>query len=64
MSYEKVNNEYILDRKQKEITELQIKIIKMEEDQAIRESQIILAEVILFLLGMAVGAVAMHSFGR
>jgi hypothetical protein len=55
--------EYAMDRKNREMEELKNRIRVLEDEQVIRESQIIIAEVVLFLLGMLIGAVAMHSFG-
>lgn len=55
--------EYAMDRKNREMQELKDKIHAMEEEHMTREGQIIVAEIVLFLLGMAIGAVLMRSFG-
>lgn len=55
--------EYAMDRKNREMEALNEKIRKMQEEHMIREGEIIIAEIALFLLGMLIGAVLMHSFG-
>lgn len=55
--------EYILDRKEWEIRELREKLIEAEEQKAIDESTVIIAEIILFLIGMAIGALLMRALG-
>lgn len=57
----KKNLEYAMDRKDREIRELQEKIIDLEEEQAVRESEIVMAEIILFLVGMVLGALLMKG---
>lgn len=55
--------EYVLDRKEWEIRELREKLIEVEEQKAIDESTVVIAEIILFLIGMAIGALLMRTFG-
>lgn len=55
--------EYAMDRKNREMQELKDKIQELEEAHMVREGQIIVAEVVLFLLGMFIGAMAMRAFG-
>lgn len=55
--------EYVLDRKEWEIRELREKLIEVEEQKAIDESTVVIAEIILFLIGMAIGALLMKTFG-
>lgn len=62
-TYRRNNLEYAMDRKDREIKDLQIKIIQMEEQHAIHESNMILAEVLLFLLGVLVGGALMRAAG-
>lgn len=62
-TYQLYNLEYAMDRKDREIKDLQIKIIQMEEEHAIHESNMILAEVLLFLLGVLVGGALMRAAG-
>lgn len=62
-TYRLNNLEYAMDRKDREIKDLQIKIIQMEEEHAIHESNMILAEVLLFLLGVLVGGALMRAAG-
>lgn len=62
-TYQLNNLEYAMDRKDREIKDLQIKLIRMEEEHAIHESNMILAEVLLFLLGVLVGGALMRAAG-
>lgn len=54
--------EYVLDRKEWEIRELREKLLEIEAQRESYNSTVIVAEVILFLLGIAIGALMMRTF--
>ena len=55
--------EYAMDRKNREMQELRDKIFKMEEERGHHEVNVIIAEILLFLFGVLVGALIMKTFG-
>lgn len=55
--------EYILDRKEQELRELQQELLRMIEEEKRAEATFIVAEIVLFLLGMGLGALLMRTFG-
>ena len=54
--------EYYLYRIELEIRELRKKFIEVEKQKAIDESNVIIFKIILFLIGMAVGAFGIGWF--
>ena len=54
--------EYVLDRKEWEIRELRQRLNEIETQREAYNSTVIVAEVILFLLGIAIGALMMRTF--
>lgn len=58
-----MRNEYIVDRKNHEIAFLkkEIEIIRAEREK--HDAQVIVAEVVLFLFGVLLGAMLMKMFG-
>ena len=55
--------EYAMDRKNREIEELNQKILDMEAARAKHDGMIIMAEVLLFFFGMFVGVMLMRAYG-
>lgn len=55
--------EYAMDRKNREIQELQDKILNMEVERGKHDANVIMAEIVLFLFGVFVGAALMKSYG-
>jgi len=55
--------EYSMDRKNREIKDLQDKIVEMEEERNRHDANVIVAEICLFLFGVFVGAMLMKSYG-
>lgn len=55
--------EYAMDRKNREIQELQDKILDMEVERGRHDANVIVAEIVLFLFGVFVGAALMRSYG-
>ena len=55
--------EYAMDRKNREIEELNQKILDMEASRAKHDGMIIMAEVLLFFFGMFVGVMLMRAYG-
>jgi hypothetical protein len=55
--------EYSMDRKNREIKDLQDKIVEMEEERSRHDANVIVAEICLFLFGVFVGAMLMKSYG-
>lgn len=53
--------EYAMDRKNKEMRELEEKLIAVQEANEREKTMVILAEVFLFLLGMLIGALLMRG---
>lgn len=58
-----MRNEYILDRKNKEIEFLKREIEIIREEREKHDAHVILAEVVLFLFGVLIGAFLMKTFG-
>lgn len=58
-----MRNEYIVDRKNKEIEFLknELEIIRAEREK--HDAQVIVAEVVLFLFGILLGAMLMKTMG-
>ena len=58
-----MRNEYIVDRKNQEIAFLkqELEIIRAEREK--HDAQVIVAEVVLFLFGILLGAMLMKTFG-
>jgi hypothetical protein len=52
-----------MDRKNREIKDLQDKIVEMEEERNRHDANVIVAEICLFLFGVFVGAMLMKSYG-
>ena len=55
--------EYVLDRKEQELRDLRDEILQMIAEQKQAEVTVIIAEIILFLIGMAIGALLMKTLG-
>lgn len=55
--------EYAMDRKNREMKQLEDMIKEMQKDNEQDKKMLIAAEVFLFLLGVIVGALLMKSFG-
>lgn len=55
--------EYVVDRKNKEIEFLKREIEIIREEREKHDAHVILAEVVLFLFGVLIGAFLMKSFG-
>jgi hypothetical protein len=52
-----------MDRKNREIEELNQKILDMEESRAKHDAMVITAEIFLFFFGMFVGVALMRAYG-
>ena len=55
--------EYAMDRKNREIDELNQKILDMQAERAKHDAMVITAEICLFFFGMFVGAMLMRTYG-
>jgi hypothetical protein len=55
--------EYAMDRKNREIAELEQKILDMEAARAKHDGYVIMAEILLFFFGMFVGVMLMRAYG-
>jgi prefoldin subunit 5 len=55
--------EYAMDRKNREMKQLEDTIRELQKDNEQDKKMLIAAEVFLFLLGVIVGALLMKSFG-
>lgn len=58
-----MRNEYIVDRLNHEIAFLKQEIDIMKVERARHDAQVIVAEVVLFLFGILIGAMLMKSYG-
>lgn len=55
--------EYAMDRKNREIEELNQKILDMQVERGQHDAKVILAEIVLFILGIFVGVILMKQYG-
>lgn len=55
--------EYAMDRKNREIAELEQKILDMQVERGQHDAKVILAEIVLFILGIFVGVILMKQYG-
>ena len=55
--------EYSMDRKNREIEELQQRILDIEAERAKHDAMVITAEICLFFFGIFVGAMLMRAYG-
>jgi len=56
--------EYAMDRKNRELKQLEDTIKELQKDNEQDKKMLIAAEVFLFLLGVLFGALLMKTFGR
>ncbi|NDD54645.1 hypothetical protein EBZ39_12360 [bacterium] len=55
--------EYAMDRKNREIAELEKKITDMQIERGQHDAKVILAEIVLFIFGIFVGVLLMKQYG-
>ena len=55
--------EYAMDRKNREIEELNQKILDMQVERGQHDAKVILAEIVLFIFGIFVGVILMKQYG-
>ena len=55
--------EYAMDRKNREIAELEQKILDMQAARAKHDVNVIMAEIVLFIFGIFVGVLLMKQYG-
>lgn len=55
--------EYAMDRKNREIAELNQKILDMQVERGRHDANVILAEIVLFIAGVFVGVILMKNYG-
>ena len=55
--------EYAMDRKNREIADLEQKILDMEAARAKHDANVIMAEIVLFIFGIFVGVILMKQYG-
>ena len=55
--------EYAMDRKNREIEELQQRILDIEAERAKHDAMVITAEICLFFFGIFVGVMLMRAYG-
>lgn len=55
--------EYAMDRKNREIEDLNQKILDMEVERRRHDANVIMAEIVLFVLGIFVGVILMKQYG-
>ena len=55
--------EYAMDRKNREIAELEQKILDMQAARTKHDVNVIMAEIVLFIFGIFVGVLLMKQYG-
>lgn len=55
--------EYAMDRKNREIEDLNQKILDMEVERRRHDTNVIMAEIVLFIFGIFVGVLLMKQYG-
>ena len=55
--------EYAMDRKNREIADLEQKILDMQAARAKHDVNVIMAEIVLFIFGIFVGVLLMKQYG-
>lgn len=55
--------EYAMDRKNREIADLNQKILDMEAERSKHDINVIMAEIALFFFGMFIGVMLMRTYG-